>query len=672
MSMEESNAGREMVTFARRAEDMENNAMTRISKKEKSKSVSGETELKEMVTLVDKADKKSVAVKRISASKAAVVRNEPKDNSLVEDTAVYPKGNDNNCEVTMSNLQKNTMLHPNILQTVPKQPQMVQPRSRLNPIPQTNAAIQVERLIEGKNSRYICEVSINGGYPVCKVVPVNKFTDGKWLKEIPCFGVIGGRKGNELVKEYLNQLVMVFNGERINEIDKPGWIPWKRTWCYVTPRGIVGNHSEVVLSMYGQDFGEKNHNAHIGHLREFLEMECLSTCNPAAIIICLYVVLSFLHTLFKEAGVPVKFLLFIHGKGGSMKTSLALAMTQIENRKTPKYTLKSTSAGLETGFRDYKDAVMLIDDLAPTQDLSEQRVLEHNLELMIRSFGDGTGRKRSNDYLKADKAGQYEAEGGAIITGEYVTGVVSSLARSLFLPLRRSDVDTILLTMIQEDESRLSRFMFHFLSYIGQNSYRYIQFIARQCKIYRKNKQGQYSNQRYAEYYADLKTASDVLLQYGMETHQLNGEQFKSYDSKHEAAISAVINANSRNLSAESPIVQLCNAITEAISSGKYLIRSIGNTCGMLDRTILEDSLFYYVPQPFLKRMKEEYDKENGYRSARTASTSKYISRLLAEHDVIVPVQEGKDLRYSKKLTGYGNIRYVLMKKDKLQECTML
>ena len=64
-----------------------------------------------------------------------------------------------------------------------------------------------------------------------------------------------------------------------------------------------------------------------------------------------------------------------------MKTSLALAMTQVENKKTPTYTLKATGAGLEAGFRDYKDAVMLIDDLAPTNDTAMERELLLDPEL---------------------------------------------------------------------------------------------------------------------------------------------------------------------------------------------------------------------------------------------------------------------------------------------------
>lgn len=527
----------------------------------------------------------------------------------------------------------------------------------------------ISQVIEGDNPRYKCLVTVNEGELREITIPVARFNDGRWLKDIPCVGIAGGAKAMGTISDYLNKYVMNYNGAVIREIMKPGWTEWKGRLYYVTPKGVLSKSSAPIYSVCGQEFPQLIGTECVGSVTEFLELGSLTQNNPASIIISLYTITGFLYAFYKSAGVPVKFSLFLHGKRGSMKTSLALAMTQIEDRKNPKYTLRATGAGLEAGFRRYKDAIMLIDDLSPTRDAAEQRSLLHNLELMVRCFGDGTGKKRNNDYVTDNsKIIQYEAEGGAIITGEYVAGVESSLARSLFLPLNEGDVNIEFLSRIQEDNSRLTRFLVGFFSYLEENPQYYISLIAQWCKGYRESRQGQYSNHRYAEYYADLMTASDLLLKYGYDSGQLNENQMKYYHELHQDAVNGVIDSNDLNLKEETPIVHMCNAIVEGVESGEYSLIEYGCKAEFPEKVILQDQYYYYIPQPVLKCMKEKHDKSNGTDYSTLMSSSKYISKLLYENGVIEAFQESGQRRCSKKIGAYGNVRYTMVKISKLNE----
>lgn len=464
---------------------------------------------------------------------------------------------------------------------------------------------------------------------------------------------------------------MNFNGYQEYEIDKPGWTETENGLCYVTQRGCIGNTFLSIRSVRGQDFGIISNNS--GQLLEYLRMMDLTPRNPATVIIVLNTVLGFLHFLFKKCGIPIKFLLFLYGKRGTMKTSLALTMTQISNKKTAEYPLTSTGAGLEAGFGIYKNAIMLADDLKPSQNIYEQRALHSNLELLVRCYGDGTGRKRNYDFQSSDvQVRQYEAEGGLIVTGEYVTGVESSLSRCLLLPLNEFDVDTNLLTEIQADERCLARFMLGFLDYVTKSQCQILTMISQNCKEYRNkmlNIKG-LSNPRYAEYYAQLLMASDILIKYGLDMQQIDFKHAEMLKQRFEGAIMTVICDNNRKLVEESPLVQLCTAIVSAIESEEYFIADVTAIPGDIKRTILEDSTNYYIPQPLIKSMKDCYDKDNGC-SCSTMSTSKALSKLLADGGIISPIREGNDIRYAKKLTGHGNIRYMILNKAKLLENTL-
>lgn len=268
---------------------------------------------------------------------------------------------------------------------------------------------------------------------------------------------------------------------------------------------------------------------------------------------------------------------------------------------------------------------------------------------------------------------QYEAEGGAVITGEYITGVESSLSRSLFLLLREGDVDLNLLTMVQEDDTLLARFMWGFLDYITRTQAQVFSFISQRCKDYRNRLQSIYANGRYAEYHAQLQTASDLLLMYGEETRQITHNEAEQISQRHNAALQAVIRENDINLVKESPVTQLCNAIMTAIESGDYPIAGRYDNPDKPTRTILVDDTYFYIPQPLLKDIKAAYDRDNGKSSNSLSASAIYLGNLLADNGIITVFNEGGGKRNAKGIViGGKKVRYIHVFKQRLQEHTAL
>lgn len=372
-------------------------------------------------------------------------------------------------------------------------------------------------------TEYTCEVFIKGE-PHQYTVLASEYFSGTWLYNIPLFHLQSQVKMSD-VRDYLSGLVEFLNKDRVIEhVEKPGWQDVDSKLAYVTPEGVLGTNNHRIISDHGQQFGEMDPRL-IGQIGPFLDMVKLTPNSGVAAIIALYTVLGFLREIFKRAGMAPKFILFVLGPSGSQKTSLALAMTQIERTDSPAFTMDATRSGLECGFKVYKDAIMLIDDLAPSEITEIRRKRQNNLEAITRSFGDGTGKKRNNEYLRqGQEISQYEAEGGAIITGEYYAGCASSLARNLVLNLDKGVVDLALLTKIQ-NITPLGPFMYGFLQWVEQNNTWLIDYIRKQMQEYRSSVQGKYTHARYSEYLAQLLTAADLLADYGNRTGQLSPEE---------------------------------------------------------------------------------------------------------------------------------------------------
>lgn len=529
-----------------------------------------------------------------------------------------------------------------------------------------NCVVKIDKTFYSENKvKYECSVYIHGRI-VKAVVLAKDFTNIFWLQNrIPGFAT-NGEKGiaTQLVYKYLNALIRTSGMKNIVQMNrKPGWTNHNGRMIYITPEGSIPFDMQMITSEYGQRFGGLQETKKTT-ATEIIKMTNITPNSWTAPVLLLYTVMSFSHELYRSAGFTPKFLIFMHGKRGSYKTSLALIMTQIERTDTPEYSLKSTSAGIETGYKKYKDAVMLVDDLAPVQSAVERKRLQSNLDVVTRAFGDGNGIVRNNDYQKPEKnIEQYEAEGGAVITGEYVTGCESSLSRSLFLPLSTEDVDVNMLSELQEKKGMLASFLIGYISFLSGNYHEMVNYIKERGKRLREQFVGKYSNERYGEYFAQLMVAAELLvMQYGYKTSQFTLWEAEKYLRYFEASVSQAIECNSQELSQESPITNLCRAILTKIQEKMYLVIEKERYWGE-DGYVLESEESYFIQQKDILAMKKAYDSDNGYNKMEYSSTN--LAKMLCDADIAPIVQEGKTKRYGRKI---GKLRFMELDKRKLHK----
>lgn len=525
----------------------------------------------------------------------------------------------------------------------------------------TNATVEIVATIIGEadDSYYCCRISCEGQPPVNREIPIEKFTDGQWLRTVPGFHSYKSKtETNKYLYRYLNDLVGMQSRRNIEYLfEKPGWQTIDDAHVYATPEGVIGRgNGYKAKSKVGQKF-ESVIQGQCGDLKRFFEFTKLIPNSWIAAIILLYDVLSFAWQLFYDADWMVKFVLMIKGSSGVFKTSIAKLLTQVENTQTPEYHLSSTGAGMTLGFAPFRHAILLLDDLTPSSGADTIKAVEN----VLRAFGDGTGKQR--DVSGAE--GKFrKAEGGCLITAEVNPFEGSSLARMLVLPLSAGDVDVSVLTNLQKDPP-LALFMFGFIQYLSDHYGELAAFIRERGEFYNRIS-ARYSHSRLREYRIQLLMAKDVLLRFGSVTRQLSVDECDLWDKYFTKNIEKAIQYNSKQYKAQSPTELICSAIVYSIECGYMRVVPMGAPVDKDKHMALDGNSFLYLEQKDLIPIVDKFCKGFGLNTAKHTNTA--LASLLVSAGVALQFTEGNQPRKGTKLPGYGNIRYMKINKQKLYD----
>lgn len=143
--------------------------------------------------------------------------------------------------------------------------------------------------------------------------------------------------------------------------------------------------------------------------------------KPTISTMVLFSLLGVSFKLFEEAGYMPRFVLFINGKTGSMKTTLSkilyMQLTDEKHRNTVRRIDSDTIVSFERALvKSGRDTTTLFDDYAPAKTAQKKTEMQNKLEAIIRMVGDGSTKSRSNEKLQ-DVQGD-GVHGAVVITGE--------------------------------------------------------------------------------------------------------------------------------------------------------------------------------------------------------------------------------------------------------------
>lgn len=231
----------------------------------------------------------------------------------------------------------------------------------------------------------------------------------------------------------------------------------------------------------------------------------------------MYSFLAVLFRPFKEAGYPPKFLLFLNGKTGSMKTTIAkilfVQLCDDKTRDTPRRIDTDTVVSLERALVESGyDTVTLIDDYNPAKTRKRKAQMEEALEFVVRYIGDMSSKSRSNVQLQ-DCRGE-GVQGTVVITGELRGKGLSSNLRCLYCRMVREKVNLEAVTWFQDNPAVYTTVIHEFAEYVGKNWMTIIGYIKENFSFMRKRIDGILSERRLIDSVVTLQIANHILCRF--------------------------------------------------------------------------------------------------------------------------------------------------------------
>ena len=255
-------------------------------------------------------------------------------------------------------------------------------------------------------------------------------------------------------KDYLRYYILTTseNAEQLTEYHVTGWKKIDGEWHFLLPGD--GSLHVTLKGKLRYYCGERNWSKTDLHTAKLLY-----TMPPARkeIIhpLLAFAFLTPLNEFLKQAGCMPKFTLFLTGRTGTRKSTIAALILSFFGAFTSTdlpMSFQDTANSITANAFTLKDVLTCIDDFYPS-DNAEMKKLNTTAQKIMRAYGDrtGRGRMRADCTLMENRPPQ----GNAIITGELRPDVgESGIARYFPLELKDGDVNLAYLTDYQEEAAQ--------------------------------------------------------------------------------------------------------------------------------------------------------------------------------------------------------------------------
>ncbi|MBQ4238931.1 MAG: hypothetical protein II698_06460 [Ruminococcus sp.] len=477
-------------------------------------------------------------------------------------------------------------------------------------------------------------------------------------------------------REYLRYYIQTTadSADRLTEYHVTGWKKIDGEWHYLLP----GDDSlNVTLKGKLQHYcGEQGFTP-----EDLIDAYDLFEKPPApSRVIQPLVAFTFLTPLnefMRQAGCMPKFALFLTGRTGTRKSTIAALILSFFGR--------FTSTDLPMSFRDtansiiansfsLKDVLTCIDDFYPS-DNAEMKKLNATAQTVMRAYGDRTGRARlrSDSTLMESRPPQ----GNAIITGELSPDIgESGTARYFALELKEGDVDLSRLTLCQNDAENgaYRRTMTAYTQWLKQSFLSdgdcTSEFVAVLSKLYREYRTDYIHHNltchgRLPETVASLMIGMRFFLQFLKEIGVIKQEEQDFDLDEFRKLLYALADIQSEKVEQDKPAHVFIRKLWSLIEGGKVLIteRNRPKEFDPFPPGYIgcQDGDYYYLNKELAHSAVKKLCTEQGESFPLSA---KALVKALAEEGLIKTTPSGNtvSLRYCER-----NLRYMALDKQKAQ-----
>ncbi len=320
------------------------------------------------------------------------------------------------------------------------------------------------------NRRYFVIEGIHSeGYPLPPIkVLSTDFSTCTWITK--CWGAkcnIEPPSSNKEIMRHAIQCTAKNTVERLT-FGHLGFRKLNNRWIYIHANGAIGaNNISVELNKRLENYYLSNHYPANDSFKALID-EMFIPHSISIPLLCI-TFLSPLNEFLKQAGIEPKSVLYLLGKTGSKKSTIAALFLShfgnFSNTELPLSFRDTENSIIEQSFL-LKDTLTVIDDFHPSSKLDEMN-MNKTAQTIMRGYGDRVGKNR----LRCDISliPSKPPRGNAIITGESLPEISESgTARYIALEIKKEDINTSLLTDLQEKAKN---------GYLSASMYQYIEWI---------------------------------------------------------------------------------------------------------------------------------------------------------------------------------------------------
>lgn len=376
-------------------------------------------------------------------------------------------------------------------------------------------------------------------------------------------------------KDRAREAIQVLSGRRrrIRRFRCTGWMQIENVGnAYLSATGAIGangTHPEVETLLEGSssDFalpppiaGRELREA----AKQVLELRLLAPDRIS---------LSLLAAVARAPLGDVDMSVMLVGESGICKTELAALFQQfwgpdLDSRNLPASWL-STGNSLEMQAFVHKDALLVVDDFAPSGSQAEVQKLFAKAEQLLRGQGNAAGRNRLNSDLKLRHARR--PRGLILSTGEALPPGHSLLARIQVIDVRAGDVDLDRLTVQQERACNgvHAQVLASYARYLAGNLEETRAAFAARRRELRQELMGTSGHLRSVDIVCQQLAAFEVFVRFLRDEAGIGAEEAEELLRAARSALLEVAEEQSDDVAAEAPLQRFLSLVRESLASGE-------------------------------------------------------------------------------------------------------
>ncbi len=266
------------------------------------------------------------------------------------------------------------------------------------------------------------------------------------------------------------------------------------------------------------------------------------------------------------------FSLFLAGTTGVFKSALAALCQQhfgasLDANRLPA-NFASTANALESLAFHAKDALLVVDDFAPTG-LQGDRGLQAIAERLFRAAGNHQGRSRMNNGGRPSLP--QPPRGLVLATGEDVPSGQSLRARLLMIDVGPGDVDCATLTECQQaaEQGRLTVAMGSFLVWTAGQYDGLQQRFCERVRVIRSRGHGRAIHARLPTAVAQLQASFEIFLEFAFGIGAIGEGEQEDLVQRCALALNELIARQAKYHQASDPALRFLNLLRAALSCGQ-------------------------------------------------------------------------------------------------------